>query len=114
MTKNEKKLKIFKCVGLGVYLLITLFMVVMLCAFIPGYIKQENDWWKLGGVIAMLYTLFASVGYVIPITLGIIGTVISKKIQNAKSKRNCILMIVAPILTTLVNFLTYVFILTLN
>lgn len=110
MTKQEKKLKIFKYIGLIIYSLITLFMIYMLCAFIPDYIAK-TDLWKLGGAICMLVTLYASIGYIIPITLGIIGTVISKKIQNAKSKRNSILMIIVPIITTVLNFITYLILL---
>ena len=59
----------------------------------------------------MLVTLLASIAYIIPIILGVVGTVISNKIKNKRSKRNCIIMIIAPLVTAIVNFATYLIIL---
>ena len=111
MDKKQKTLKIFKYIGVIVYALITAFLILMLCMSIPDFIKQESGWWKLGGVLVMVITLCASIGYIVPIVLGIIGTVISSKIENRKSKRNCIIMIIAPLVTAIANFATYLIIL---
>lgn len=110
MTKKEKTLRILKYIGLITYIAATAFLVYMMCLFLPDYIAQI-EYWRLGAVICMLVTLYASIGYIIPIVLGIIGTVMSSKMQNKKSKRNCIIMIIAPLLTAIVNFATYLIIL---
>ena len=110
MTKKEKTLRILKYIGLITYIAVTAFLVIMLCAFLPDYIAQV-EFWKLGGAICMLVTLLASIAYIIPIILGVVGTVISNKIKNKRSKRNCIIMIIAPLVTAIVNFATYLIIL---
>lgn len=110
MTKKEKTLRILKYIGLITYIAVTAFLVYMMCLFLPDYIAQI-EYWSVGAVICMLVTLYASIGYIIPIVLGIIGTVMSSKMQNRKSKRNCIIMIIAPLATAIVNFATYLIIL---
>ncbi|MBR2024296.1 MAG: hypothetical protein IKA02_00635 [Clostridia bacterium] len=123
MTKKEKTLRIFKCIGLVAYLLVTAFMVLMLCTFIPDYIEQKDGWWKLGGALAMIFSLISAIGYIIPITLGIVGIVILRKIdkeesenenlqilletKTKRSKKIYVAMIVVPILTTVADFVTY-------
>ena len=110
MTKNEKTLRILKYIGLITYIAVTVFLVIMLCAFIPDYTAQV-EFWKLGGAICMLVTLYASIVYIIPIILGIVCTVISNRIENKKSKRRSVIMIIAPIVTALANFLFYIIVL---
>ena len=110
MTKNEKTLKALKYIGLIAYIAVTAFLVFMMCIFIPDYINKI-DYWAFGGAICMLVTLFASIAYIIPIILGVVGTIISNKIKNKRSKRNCIIMIIAPLVTAIVNFATYLIIL---
>ncbi len=114
MTKKEKTLRIFKYIGVIFYALITAFLIYMLSLFIVDFIKQVNGWQLGGAILGLIVTPLASIGYIVPITLGIIGTVISNKIQNIKSKRNCIIMTVAPILTAVAIFVTYLIILKSN
>lgn len=112
MTKNEKTLKVLKKVGLIAYLLVTailVFFMLLLVSSLGG--DQNDDWWKLGGAICLVLSLFASILYVIPLTLGIVGIVMSAKIKNKKSIKNCILMTIVPPATTIVNFLIYLLIL---
>ena len=111
MTKKEKTLRVLKRVGLITYLITTAFLVFMMCLFLTD-IDKSNDWWKLGGVFVMLFSLIGSIVYIVPITLGIVGAVISRKIENKKSKRNCIIMAVVPPITVALNTLVYLAILT--
>ncbi len=112
MTKNEKTLKLLKTIGLIAYIAVTAFLVFMMLLFISSLGGSQNDdWWKLGGAVCLVLTLFASILYIIPLTLGIVGIVMSSKIKNKKSIRNSIIMTVAPPATTLINFLIYMLIL---
>lgn len=110
MTKKEKTLRVLKRVGLITYLITTAFLVFMMCLFLTD-IDKSNDWWKLGGAVCLVLTLFASILYIMPLTLGIVGIVMSSKIKNKKSIRNSIIMTIAPPATTLINFLLYMLIL---
>lgn len=110
MDKKQKTLRIFKYIGLILYILITAFLIASLAAVLADR-AADKDLWELGGALLMIITLIASIGYIVPVTLGIIGAVISSKIQNRKSKRNCIIMIIAPLVTAIANFATYLIIL---
>lgn len=110
MDKKKNAIKIFKIVGTIIYALTTIFLIIMLSTFISDMVANV-DLWKLGGAISMIITLIASIAYIIPIVLGIIGVSFSKRPEDRKSKLYFIFMILVPVITAIVNLVTYLIIL---
>ena len=104
-----KKLKI---VGTVFYGIITLPLLAILLWSIPSLLGKDIGWNALGGVILMVYTsIIAFILYLVPIILGIVGLCKNKSVleldQAKHNKRYFIFMIILPIFTTLLNFVTY-------
>lgn len=104
-----KKLKI---VGTVFYGIITLPLLLVLFWSIPSLLGKDIGWNALGGVILMVYTsAIAFILYLTPIIIGIVGLCKNKNVleleQAKRNKRHFVLMIILPILTTLLNFLSY-------
>ena len=85
MDNKKTLIKAFKITGTIIYALTTIFLIVMLTAVMID-MKADKDLWELGGAFSMVITLTASTAYVLPVVLGGIGTAISSKIQDRKSK----------------------------
>ncbi|MBO5357002.1 MAG: hypothetical protein J6A95_04465 [Clostridia bacterium] len=110
MDKKTSAIKIFKIAGAIIYALTTIFLIIMLSAVMVD-MRADKDLWELGGALSMVITLIASIAYIIPIILGGIGTVMSGKIGDKKSKLYFIFMIFVPVVTAAANFVTYLIIL---
>ena len=106
MEKKKKAIKAFKIVGSIIYILTTAFLIIMLSAVISD-MKADKDLWELGGALSMAITLIASIAYIIPMVLGIIGVRFAKKLEMNGSRVFCTLMIFVPLVTACANFVTY-------
>ena len=110
MDNRKRIIKALKFAGIIVYLLTTAFLIIMLSAVIADY-YAGNKHWQLGGAFALVITLRASIAYIIPVMLGGIGSVISSRIYDKKSKIHFTFIIFVPIVTAIINFITYLIIL---
>lgn len=104
-----KKLKI---VGTVFYLITTVPLLIILFLSMPQLLGKDIGWNALGGVILMVYTsIIAFALYLIPIILGIIGLCKNKNVSEETPYKNnklyFVLMIVLPIITTIINFISY-------
>ena len=112
MTKRQRANLILKIIGTAIYVLITAFLIIMLVSVLGD--KNENlNGWALGAAISLIITMIVSIGYVLPIGLGIVGLIVLRKTEEKKSKAYFIFMIIVPLLTVVLNYLSYYFI-TLN
>lgn len=112
MTKRQRANLILKIIGTVIYVLITAFLMIMFFSVLKD--KNENlNGWALGAAISLIITMIVSIGYILPIGLGILGLIILKKIEKKQSKAYFIFMIIVPLLTVVLNYLSYYFI-TLN
>ena len=82
----------------------------MLASVYQDYKAQEN-FWTIGGAFSFVFSLYASILYVIPVVLGGIGAAMSSKMHDKKSKIYFVFMIFVPIATAIINFVTYMILL---
>ncbi len=105
-------MKRLKIIGAVFYTVVTLPLLAILFWSIPSLLGSDIGWNALGGVILMVYTsVIAFTLYLVPIIIGVVGLCKNKNVleieQAKRNKRHFVLMIILPILTTLLNFLTY-------
>ncbi len=110
MKRKQKAIKALKIIGAIIYLLTTIFLIIMLVSLLADYF-EGNEHWKLGGVFVFVITLAASCAYIIPIIMGGVGTAIAIKAKDRKSKIYFLFMIFVPIITALANLITYMILL---
>lgn len=110
MDKKAKAIKGLKIVGTIIYLLVTIFLIVMISSVLIDYFNG-NEHWKLGGVFLLAITVAASIAYILPIILGGIGSIIASKANDKRSKLYFVFMIFVPIFTAVANFVTYLILL---
>lgn len=115
MDTNRKSLKGFKITSLVIYIIVTVILLLFLVPAIPDLISDEDGWAALGGVLLMVVSLCICIAYIIPVILSIVGLVKTKQLEGeekTKNKIQFILLLIAPLLTTLFNFLAYFLLLT--
>jgi hypothetical protein len=109
-------MKALKIVSAIVYSIFTAFLVMIFLVALPDLITSEDGWAALGGVVLMVYTTIGCLVYLAPIILSIVGLRKNKNVleekPHKKNKRYFVFMIVLPIVTTIINFLSYYIVLT--
>ena len=104
MVEKTNAQKVLKIIGTAVYAIVTIFLIVLLATYHPG---DDQSWAKLGFVLVVIvYSLVALAVYSIPIILGIVGAIISKKRQDKKSIIYFVVMIFLPLVTDALFFCT--------
>ncbi len=106
--KNPKSISVLKIIGTIIYIITTCVLALLVIIHLPNL---EDGWDSLGYVLVVLvYSIFASVAYLAPLIMGIVGLVISAKKAPPEKKRGntvyFIFMIVLPIITLIAFFLT--------
>lgn len=107
MDKKQKAVKIMKITGTIIYIAVTVFLLLALLITLPDIVGEKDFGQALGGVIMLVITLIASGVYIIPVIMGGVGIAISSKIQDKKSKIYFVFMVLVPIITAIINFVTY-------
>ena len=99
---KKKAIKVLKIIGTVIYAIVAVFLLVL---FLTSYPTIEDGWDRLGYVLGVIiYSIIALCIYAIPIIMGIVGTILSKKAEDKKSIIYFIFMIVLPIVTVVLFF----------
>lgn len=99
--KKSTALKVLKIVGTVFYVLITAALVALLITSFP----KDNGWDKLGFVLVVIvYSLIGLGAYLIPIVIGIIGAIKSRRREEVGSMIYFIVMIILPLVTDALFF----------
>ncbi len=106
--KAPKSIAVLKIIGTIIYLITTCVLILLVIIHLPNL---EDGWDSLGYVLVVLvYSIFASIAYAVPLIMGIVGLVISAKKSPPEKKRGntvyFITMIILPIITLVAFFCT--------